>query len=213
MNIELKQVIPAPLAGISFGEHSVWQHDVSLSCNSNYLIHAPSGTGKSTLISVLYGTRNDFAGDVLIEGESSKKISLKKWSQLRQTMLSVIFQDLRLFPELTAFDNILLKATLTSDEKKDEIFSKAKLLGIENKLNTPCKFLSLGQQQRVAIIRALMQPFKFLLMDEPFSHLDQANIELASQLISEECKKNGAGLLLTTLGDKYLFNYDHVLTS
>lgn len=212
MNLHLKNVIPVPLAGISFNPQSVWMNDVSLSSGNNYLIFAPSGTGKSTLISVLYGTRNDFTGDVFINEKNTRSMSLKYWSELRQQSLSVIFQDLRLFPQLTVLENIELKAKLTNVVTRDEISAMAEKLGIAIKLNVPCKILSLGQQQRVAIISALVQPFKFLLMDEPFSHLDQKNIELASELIDEACKKNDAGIILTSLGEKYLFSYQSVLT-
>ena len=139
-------------------------------------------------------------------------MSLKYWSQLRQQSLSVVFQDLRLFPQLTVLENIELKAKLTNAVSRDEIKVMTEKLGIAEKLNVQCKILSLGQQQRVAIIRALVQPFKFLLMDEPFSHLDQKNIELASELIDEACRKNSAGIILTSLGEKYLFNYHSTLT-
>ena len=68
--------------------------------------------------------------------------------------------------------------------------------------------MSYGQRQRVAIIRALCQPFEFLLMDEPFSHLDDANIKIASNLIKEELKMQQAGFLLVSLGERYYFKYD-----
>jgi putative ABC transport system ATP-binding protein len=212
MNIELKKVIPAPLVGISFSSHSVWGNDVLLNSENNYLVNAPSGTGKSTLISTLIGTRNDFTGDVIIDRKNSRNISLRQWSELRRDSIAVIFQDLRLFPELTAIENIALKIKLTGTVNQHEIFSNAEKLGVQDRMNVKCKFLSLGQQQRIAIIRGLSQPFKFLLMDEPFSHLDERNIGLASELIIDVCRKNNAGLLLTSLGEKYLFNYHHVLT-
>jgi putative ABC transport system ATP-binding protein len=70
---------------------------------------------------------------------------------------------------------------------------------------------SYGEQQRVAIIRASMQPFKWLIMDEPFSHLDKHNINKASALIDAECKKRNAGFLLTDLEDDEHFNYTRLL--
>jgi ABC-type lipoprotein export system ATPase subunit len=207
VKIELKNVIPVPLAGISFNQQSVWGNNVSLSSENNYLINAPSGTGKSTLISVLFGTRNDFTGEVFIDGKSTRNISLRDWSALRKNSIAVVFQDLRLFPELTALENILIKTNLTGSVSKEEILSNAEKFGIADRMNIRCKFLSLGQQQRVAILRGLAQPFSFLLLDEPFSHLDEKNIELATTLIMEACKKNNAGLLLTSLGGNSIFNY------
>ena len=212
MKIELNNVIPAPLAGISFNQKSVWGNNVSFSSENNYLVNAPSGTGKSTLVSVLFGTRNDFTGEVFIDGKSTKNISLRDWSQLRKNSIAVVFQDLRLFPELTALENILIKAKLAGSVSKEEILLNAEKFGIADRMNIRCRFLSLGQQQRVAILRALVQPFSFLLLDEPFSHLDEKNIELATALIMEACRKNNAGLLLTSLGGNHLFNYKQSLT-
>jgi ABC-type multidrug transport system ATPase subunit len=72
------------------------------------------------------------------------------------------------------------------------------------------KTLSLGQRQRVAIIRALCQPFDFLLMDEPFSHLDDDNIAILTELIGSEVEKQKAGMILTSLGSEYNFTYDTI---
>ena len=71
--------------------------------------------------------------------------------------------------------------------------------------------LSLGQRQRTALIRALCQPFKFLLLDEPFSHLDEVNTAILVDIIEEELKDRGAGLLVTSLGGNEYFRYDKKL--
>src|SRR6185295_14901973 len=131
---------------------------------------APSGTGKSTLIAYLYGIRKDFSGTIRFGNDSS--ISLKQWSELRNKKIAVVFQDLRLFPQLTAMENIQLKNSFSKSKTEEEIIQLAAKLGIDHKLKSKCGNLSLGQQQRVAIIRSLCQPFEFLLLDEPFSHLD-----------------------------------------
>jgi ABC-type lipoprotein export system ATPase subunit len=82
-------------------------------------------------------------------------------------------------------------------------------LGIPEKINTPLSLLSFGQKQRVAIIRALCQPFDFLLLDEAFSHLDEANYSVACRLIAEEVKSQHAALLVASLGEPYTFEYSH----
>ncbi len=69
----------------------------------------------------------------------------------------------------------------------------------------------MGQQQRVAIIRSLCQPFDFLLLDEPFSHLDKENIKIISKIINEEIKKQNASIILTSLDNEYFFDYDKIL--
>ena len=85
----------------------------------------------------------------------------------------------------------------------------AKQLGVFDLLKKPCGTLSFGQRQRIAIIRALCQPFDFLLLDEPFSHLDEANIKAASQLIKNECEAQGSSFILVSLGEEYYFDYTH----
>jgi ABC-type lipoprotein export system ATPase subunit len=148
--------------------------------------------------------------------------------------MAVVFQDLRLFLHLTARENIELKRQLTAqfqipDAKiqqastdirrpKSEIAPPsvsalenwAKRLGIAEYLDKTCAILSYGQRQRVAIIRALAQPFDYLLLDEPFSHLDAENISIATDIIKEACIQQNAGLILVSLGDKYAFNYDKI---
>ena len=71
--------------------------------------------------------------------------------------------------------------------------------------------LSLGQRQRVAFLRALAQPFEVLLLDEPFSHLDEANTHVLCQILEEECTQRGATLLMTALETNTLLNYDQIL--
>ena len=80
-----------------------------------------------------------------------------------------------------------------------------------NKWEQKCGLLSMGQQQRVAIIRAMAQPFKWLIMDEPFSHLDVDNTNRCLKIIHERTTELGAGFVLTTLGDFHNYNYDQEL--
>jgi ABC-type lipoprotein export system ATPase subunit len=212
MRISLSQVIPLMQPELAGKVNCAWGSETQLDSGNFYLVKAPSGTGKSTLVSYLYGTRNDFRGRIAVDGNDHKSISLKQWSLLRQQKLSVVFQDLRLFPQLTALENIQIKNQLTSHRSADEINAYASRLGIENKLGALCAHLSLGQQQRVAIIRALCQPFSFLLLDEPFSHLDDANTRMACELLKQECEKQNAGLLLTSLDSNYYFDYHHTIS-
>lgn len=171
------------------------------------MVEAPSGTGKTTLVSILYGIRHDYEGNVLFDGKNIRKISTDEWVKIRSEKFSAVFQDLRLFPQLTAIENIRIKNDLTKTLKEEEILHFAETLGIGHRMNQLCGKLSLGQQQRVAIIRALAQPFSFLLLDEPFSHLDQENSRIACGMISEACQKNNAGLLLTSLGPDNHFEF------
>ena len=109
---------------------------------------------------------------------------------------------------MTAWENLILKNDLTQHKTTDEIEKMLDKLGILDKKNQLCGTLSLGQQQRVAIIRSLLQPFQLLLMDEPFSHLDEENSRIALELINQETDYCKAGYVLTSLGSYHGFNYD-----
>ena len=207
----LNNIRPIPLletpGGISPVSHTFGQN-LAFQKGKKYLVVAPSGRGKSTLLHIIYGLRDDYKGSLIIDEKPVSDFQQEDWSALRQNKLSIIFQDLRLFPELTAMENIQLKAQLTNYRTVEEIEKMALQLGVEDLLNKVAKNLSYGQRQRIAIIRALCQPFDFLLLDEPFSHLDDMNIKIASDLIESEVNRQHAGLILVSLGEKYHFKYD-----
>ena len=159
------------------------------------------------MLSILYGVRHDYDGRVYMDNDDIRNFGVEKWSEIRQSKLSVVFQDLRLFPQLTALQNILIKDQLNPTLAETEIRAMAEQLGVAHRLDAPCGKLSLGQQQRVAIIRAMAQPFSFLLLDEPFSHLDENNSRKVVDLVMHHCKKNSAGLLMTSLGPSGLFPF------
>lgn len=207
--IQLQNVVPSPLEETGINPKSqIWATACTFEVGKKYLVTAPSGKGKSTLVHLLYGLRKDFTGDIAINENDTRSINPEAWSGLRQKEISIVFQDLRLFPQLTAMENILLKSDLTNAYTANEIEAIAERLNIENYLGKPVNTLSYGQRQRVAIIRALCQPFDFLLLDEPFSHLDDANIKSAVALILEACEVNEAGLILVSLQEDYGIDYD-----
>jgi ABC-type lipoprotein export system ATPase subunit len=214
--IKLHKVIPFPLLenGLNPASNVYNTEGVVFEANKNYLLSAASGKGKSTLIHAIYGLRNDYEGTIFLDTKNVKDYSMDDWAVIRQKKLAIVFQDLRLFLHLTARENIVLKSQLTSDKKAapsvKTLEEYAERLGIADFLDKQCATLSYGQRQRVAIIRALAQPFDYLLLDEPFSHLDKENIRIASDIINEVCRQQHAGLLLVSLGDTYLFKYDTV---
>ncbi|HTF03136.1 MAG TPA: ATP-binding cassette domain-containing protein [Bacteroidia bacterium] len=211
MKFRLDHVIPIPLIDSPLSEKSLWKKDVDLDTTSIIIAEAPSGTGKTTLLSVLYGVRKDYDGRVYMNGDDISSFSIEQWAVIRREKISFVFQDLRLFPDLTALQNIQLKNQLKPMLSEEEIRSMAEQLGVGHRLDAPCGKLSLGQQQRVAIIRALAQPFEFLMLDEPFSHLDETNSRKAVELILAHCQKNNAGLLMTSLGPSSMFPFNQTI--
>ncbi len=174
-------------------------------------VQAPSGTGKTTLIHILYGLRKDYEGEVSWGNKQLNTTDNEALSGLRTNNISVIFQDMRLFPELTAWENIDIKRRLTNTVTEQQAAEWLDRLGLKDKKNSMGNTLSYGEQQRVAIVRALMQPFDWLLMDEPFSHLDHANAKKAIDLISEVVKQHGAGMILADLDVNSYFPYTQTI--
>jgi ABC-type lipoprotein export system ATPase subunit len=200
MIIELRKVIPLPLLEIDHGDSEIWEKEsLIFEAGDRVLLSAPSGKGKTTFLSMIYGLRNDYQGDVILDGLNINKIKPLQLAFFRKRKLSYIFQGLELFDELTAMENIQLKNRMTNYKSVQDILELAEILGISRFMNRKAGILSFGQKQRVAIIRALCQPFEFLLADEIFSHMDEVIRQKALDVISEELKKRAAGILFTSL--------------
>ena len=208
MQLTLQGIVPTPLREkVETYTSGIWKNAVTLNKGAYVFVQAPSGTGKTTLVHILYGLRKDYTGQVLWNNDVLQHASEEQVAALRTNKVSVIFQDMRLFPGLTAWENIDIKRRLTNTVTEQQAAEWMKRLGIDHKRNAVAATLSYGEQQRVAIIRALQQPFDWLLMDEPFSHLDHANIARAIALVSEVVKQNNAGMILADLDENTYFPY------
>ena len=208
MEIELKKVKPTYMSAdeLSGSEIYLCPSVVFEPCKK-YLISASSGHGKTSILNFIYGSNINFEGQILYGGKDKSK----EIFSLRQNSVSYVFQDLKLFPDLTLKENILLKNNITNHKSIKEIDSWVNKVQLGHRIDSSVRTLSLGQRQRTAVLRALCQPFDFLLMDEPFSHLDEENSRILCDIISEELEKNKASLILTSLGGKSYFNYDRIL--
>ena len=206
--IDFQQVLPRVFADKDSINSDIWHKQVRLEKGMTYLIEAASGTGKSSLCSFVYGYRSDYEGIISFDGENIRKMTVGQWTKMRRTSLSMLFQELRLFPELTAWENVMIKNSLTGFQKKDTIRDWFDRLGITDKMKQRAGLLSYGQQQRVAFIRALCQPFDFIFLDEPVSHLDENNASAMAGILSEEASRQGAGIVVTSIGNRLLLDYD-----
>ena len=209
--IILKHTLPQVFAQRSDIISDVWLKDIIFENGKTYLLEANSGTGKSSLCSFVYGYRKDYQGRIFFDEQNILQLTVKQWVDQRKKHLSLLWQDLRLFPELSAFENVLLKNKLTGFQKKKTIEEWFDRLGIDDKKNALVGQMSFGQQQRVALIRALCQPFDFLFADEPVSHLDDSNSQIMADILQEEVEKQGAGLIVTSIGKRMELPYDAVL--
>ncbi len=214
--IILNNVLPRVFAG---GENEppvkgsqVWLQKLEFHQSQSYLIEAESGTGKSSLCSFIYGNRCDYSGEILFDGVNVKSFSIARWSELRTHALALLPQEMRLFPELTVLENIQIKNRLTDYKTEGEILEMLRRLEISEKVHQQAAYLSVGQQQRVAIVRALCQPMDFLILDEPVSHLDERNNEIVAQLIQEEASAQNASIIATSVGNKISISFDEVIS-
>ena len=206
--IELENVLPAVFAGRENIVSDVWRKKLSFAKGKSYLIEAASGTGKSSLCSFIYGYRKDYEGIISFDSTDIRNLSGDDWTGIRQRNIGMMFQELRLFSELTAAENVALKNNLTHFRAEKQIKEWFSMLGIEDKWNEPVGQMSFGQQQRVAFIRMLCQPSDFLFMDEPVSHLDDANSKIMGDILSAEMCERGVGVIVTSIGRRLNMDYD-----
>lgn len=209
--IELKHVIPQVFHSRNDIVSDVWLNDLTFYKGETYLVEANSGTGKSSLCSFVYGYRNDYLGKILFDNDDISRYSISEWTSMRKKHIALLWQDLRLFPELTALENVLLKNKLTGFQKKKQILDWFEELGISDKQHVKIGIMSYGQQQRVAMIRTLCQPFDFIFIDEPISHLDDVNGEIIGRIVTEEAERQGAGVVVTSIGKRLEITYDKIL--
>ena len=195
----MHNVIPQVFIGDEI--HSeVWLKDVEFRRGESYCINAESGTGKTSLCSFIYGLRTDYEGEIFFDEADISDFRDSKWCDIRRNHLAYLPQELDIFGELTALDNVILKNRLTDFKSETEIRQMFELLEIDNRINALCGRMSVGQRQRVALIRALCQPFDFIILDEPVSHLDERNNKFCANLIQSAASALNAGIIFTSVG-------------
>ncbi len=210
MHLQLKDLLPTYFDNSRKKTSEIWGQDLHFDKGDFVKIVAPSGSGKSSLMHFLYGIRNEYTGAIIFEKQDIKNFKAENFAAYRKDHISIVFQDLRLFPEQTVFENINIKRQLNPYHPEEKIREMAERLGIASKLDSKSRICSYGEQQRVAIIRAMMQPFDFLLLDEPFSHLDNKNSEKANALMVEEARARNASIIFADLERISYFPYTRI---
>lgn len=209
--IKLHSVLPQVFAQRTDLVSEIWKQDVTFEKGHLYLVEADSGKGKSTFCSYILGYRHDYSGSVMFDEDVTANYKVKDWVEMRKRHVSHLFQELRLFPELTAMENVEIKNKITNFQTKEQILEWFDRLGIADKVDAKIGRMSFGQQQRVAMIRALCQPFDFILADEPISHLDDNNSRIMGEIMMGEAKRQGAGVIVTSIGKHMDLAYEHTL--
>lgn len=173
--------------------------DLRATANEPLLITGYSGSGKTTLLHILGGILEPGSGEVIIDGVNIFSLSRRKLDHFRGLHTSVIYQKPHFMTALSVIDNIVLPQYFTD---KKVHYAKAReisrRLGIEAVLSKKPAQLSLGEQQRVTIARALINAPKLLLADEPTSSLDDKNCDQVIQLLFEQSRLAGSALVVVT---------------
>lgn len=199
MQLHIDQLLPTYFDESRKSTSEIWGRSLTFDKGAMVKIVAPSGSGKTSLIHFLYGLRHEYTGSISYGDRKLEGMKPETLANYRKDHISLVLQDMRLFPSQNVFSNINIKRQLNPYHPEEKIREMAERLGIGSKLSSLCSTCSYGEQQRVAIIRSLMQPFDFLLLDEPFSHLDNRNSEKAMELMLEEAKQRQASIIFADL--------------
>ena len=206
MEIRFSKIIPIPIPESNIANSEVWNRDLIFKQKNNYLIYADSGKGKTTFVNIILGLRKDYTGNVYIDEKNISNFSINQFSKLRKNHLSIVPQGRQLFSELTVLENINIKNRIQNFKTPKQISEMIYKLGLNGFENKKTAKISFGQKQRVAIIRALCQRFDYILLDEPFSHLDTKNSEIAWDLIKTETEEQNASIIITSLKNDFETN-------
>ncbi|MFL5807874.1 MAG: ATP-binding cassette domain-containing protein [Flavisolibacter sp.] len=207
MQLQITNLLPVYFPETRKQNSEVWGKTLVFGRGEFVKIVAPSGSGKTSLMHFLYGLRSDYSGTISYDNKEIKHFTAEDFAVQRKDNVSIVLQDLRLLPDQTVFQNLFVKHQLNPFHPEGRIKEMAERLGIGSKLNSKCRTCSYGEQQRVAIIRSLLQPFDFLFLDEPFSHLDNRNSQLAMELMIEEARKREAAIIFADLERIEFFPY------
>src|SRR5208282_1064209 len=181
------------------GRHTVVNVECfSLAEKAQMALEGESGSGKTTLLNLIAGILKPDSGAIRIAGREMSALSEPQRDRLRATTIGYIFQTFNLLQGYTCMENVLLG--MSFGPGADRAFAAALLarVGLGNRLKHYPRQLSTGQQQRVAVARALANRPKLILADEPTGNLDHKNAGEALHLMRTACQENGAALLLVS---------------
>ncbi|EGO62528.1 ABC transporter ATP-binding protein [Acetonema longum] len=176
--------------------------ELALAAGEQLILAGPSGSGKTTLLHLVAGLLSPTSGEICWEGKRLDTLSESKRDRWRADHMGYIFQNFNLLPALTVAENIMVAAALRSRSFGGEQRRQAKemlaLVGLEDKSDNKPAHLSTGEQQRVAVVRALINKPRLILADEPTASLDRDNAAVVLDLLQSLCRENHSSLILST---------------
>ncbi|HUH26478.1 MAG TPA: ATP-binding cassette domain-containing protein [Flavobacterium sp.] len=195
----------------SYSEQQQFQFpNIDCANGNTLLITGNSGTGKTTLLHLLGGLLQPTSGEILINNQNIQQLSTSKLDAFRGKSIGMILQKSFFIEALTVLDNVILASWLVkgtnAKQKALEILDN---LGLKNQVHKLPNQLSIGQQQRVNIARALINNPSVILADEPTSSLDDENALIVARLLQDLAKKHQSSLIIVTHDQrlKALFNH------
>jgi putative ABC transport system ATP-binding protein len=192
--------------------------DITLTAGEQLALQGASGVGKSTLLNLLAGLDEPDEGRLLFEGKDLKKMGVNEHLHLRRVAFGFVFQAFHLMPHLNALQNVMVPCLiggLPINQAKDRAQALLSELGLAATFEQFPAVLSGGEQQRIALARALVHRPKIVLADEPTGNLDPFTAELALELLCRSCREHNAALVMVTHSEKAAERLDRrlVLTS
>lgn len=179
--------------------------NISLAAGEQLALQGASGVGKSTLLNLLAGLDQADEGRILFEDQDLKTMGANEHLHLRRTAFGFVFQAFHLMPHLNALQNVMvpcLIAGLPLDQAKARAQALLNELGLAESYEKFPAVLSGGEQQRIALARALIHRPKIVLADEPTGNLDPVSANLALELLCRSCREHHAALVMVTHSDK-----------
>jgi lipoprotein-releasing system ATP-binding protein len=189
--------------------------DITINPGEIVSIVGPSGSGKSTLLHILGTLDKADQGEVFLHDTNITRLQGNKLANFRNTHIGFVFQFHHLLPEFSAIENVCIPGWLTN-KSKNEVKSRAlellKMLGLEHRLENKPNQLSGGEQQRVAVARALINKPAVVFADEPTGNLDTANAKDLHQLFFDLRKQFNQTFLIVTHNEELAQLSDRTLT-
>ncbi|HWJ97682.1 MAG TPA: ABC transporter ATP-binding protein [Acidimicrobiales bacterium] len=180
--------------------HALRSVDLSVEAGELVAIMGPSGSGKSSLLTIAGSLEDATAGEVVIDGRSLAGMSGNDKAQLRRRSMGFVFQDFNLLPGLTAAENVAMPLELdgtSARPARKQALAALDELGLSDRAEHFPDDLSGGERQRVAIARAVVGDRRLLLADEPTGALDSVNSEAVMRLLRQICARGAAGIVVT----------------
>lgn len=189
--------------------------DLSVEQGEIVSIVGPSGSGKSTLLHILGTLDHADMGEVVLAGETITRLDGKRLANFRNRHIGFVFQFHHLLPEFSALENVCIPGWI-SGAKKGEVQKRAEellaMLGLSHRLNNKPGALSGGEQQRVAVARALINNPDVVFADEPTGNLDSANARDLHQLFFDLRRQFGQTFLIVTHNEELAHLSDRTIT-